>query len=364
MKKRFDVKSVLLLLVVTLGLFALAILPQVMTSDVFAEGIKIGKVDVSGMTRSEGIAALNETIGSNTASMSINVVVNEEITILTADKLGISMNILPVLDEAYNYDKSGDIRNDFNARAKIKKKGKDFPISPNVDEETLKDSIRLLAMEYEKPPFDAQATFVPELQNFTYVDSKEGSHIDAESLSNTILERINNMDFSRLEIVPEAISPNLSTENVKNATKKLSNVETIAFDNNNRNKNIRTAAAKLDGYMLKSGETLSLNELLGERNKENGYFTAPEIYDERKEYGGGISQFAGTVHSAALKAKLEVVERTPMSEPVDYLKSDESAYLRYDSSDLKLKNTTDFPLYFSAKLDGNLLKVTIFGSPN
>ncbi|HET6988708.1 MAG TPA: VanW family protein, partial [Kribbella sp.] len=63
-----------------------------------------------------------------------------------------------------------------------------------------------------------------------------------------------------------------------------------------RNINIGTAAAKINGTLLKPGETFSLNKIVGERTKENG-FTEGNIISGGKfvlDLGGGVSQSATT----------------------------------------------------------------------
>jgi vancomycin resistance protein YoaR len=65
--------------------------------------------------------------------------------------------------------------------------------------------------------------------------------------------------------------------------------------------NIRTVAAKVNGAIVKPGETFSLNGFTGARTKAQGYVEAGVIKDGApgREVGGGISQFATTLYNAA-----------------------------------------------------------------
>ncbi|WAL67014.1 VanW family protein [Amycolatopsis cynarae] len=71
--------------------------------------------------------------------------------------------------------------------------------------------------------------------------------------------------------------------------------------------NIRTVAAKVDGAIVKPGETFSLNGFTGPRGTAQGYVEAGVIENgaPAREVGGGISQFATTLYNAAYFAGLK-----------------------------------------------------------
>ncbi|MGA6166130.1 VanW family protein [Amycolatopsis magusensis] len=64
--------------------------------------------------------------------------------------------------------------------------------------------------------------------------------------------------------------------------------------------NIRVVAEKVDGAIVKPGDTFSLNGFTGPRTKAQGYVEAGVISDGQpgREVGGGISQFATTLYNA------------------------------------------------------------------
>jgi vancomycin resistance protein YoaR len=77
--------------------------------------------------------------------------------------------------------------------------------------------------------------------------------------------------------------------------------------------NIHTIAKILDGYLVKPGETFSLNTVVGERDKARGFVPAPQILRGRfvNDVGGGISQFTTTMFNAVFFGGLEDVQHTP-----------------------------------------------------
>lgn len=71
--------------------------------------------------------------------------------------------------------------------------------------------------------------------------------------------------------------------------------------------NIRTVAQKVNGAIVKPGDTFSLNGFTGPRGTAQGYVEAGVIKDGApgREVGGGISQFATTLYNASYFAGLK-----------------------------------------------------------
>ncbi|GAA5159306.1 MULTISPECIES: VanW family protein [Amycolatopsis] len=71
--------------------------------------------------------------------------------------------------------------------------------------------------------------------------------------------------------------------------------------------NIRTVAQKVNGAIVKPGDTFSLNGFTGPRGAAQGYVEAGVIENgaPAREVGGGISQFATTLYNAAYFAGLK-----------------------------------------------------------
>ena len=61
---------------------------------------------------------------------------------------------------------------------------------------------------------------------------------------------------------------------------------------------------------------------------------------------------------------MEIVERVHHSWPSDYLPVGLDATLNWDNKDLKIKNTTQWPVYFSARFEEHIVDVAIYGQPS
>lgn len=107
-----------------------------------------------------------------------------------------------------------------------------------------------------------------------------------------------------------------------------------------RNVNIGTAARKINGTLLKPNETFSLNKIVGERTKENG-FTEGNIINNGKfvlDLGGGVSQSATTTFNAAFFAGLKDVEHKAHSVYISRYPVGREATVAWPSVDLKFLN--------------------------
>jgi vancomycin resistance protein YoaR len=132
-----------------------------------------------------------------------------------------------------------------------------------------------------------------------------------------------------------------------------------------RNVNIGTAARKINGTLLKPGETFSLNKIVGERTKENG-FTEGNIINGGKfvlDLGGGVSQSATTTFNAAFFAGLKDVEHKAHSVYISRYPVGREATVAWPSVDLKFLNDSGHGVLvqtlFTASTPGSQGSITV-----
>ena len=117
-----------------------------------------------------------------------------------------------------------------------------------------------------------------------------------------------------------------------------------------RNINIGRAAALINGTLLKPGEIFSLNQIVGERTKANGFTEGYIIKDGRfrKELGGGVSQSATTTFNAMFFAGLKDIEHKPHGLFIDRYPPGREATVAWPSLDLKFQNDTKYGVLVQA----------------
>ena len=118
-----------------------------------------------------------------------------------------------------------------------------------------------------------------------------------------------------------------------------------------RNVNIGRAAELINGTVLRPGQTFSLNEVVGERTRANG-FTEGFIISGGKfqrELGGGVSQSATTTYNAMFFAGLKDVEHQPHTLYIDRYPPGREATVAWPDLDLKFQNDTRYGVLVEAR---------------
>ena len=129
-----------------------------------------------------------------------------------------------------------------------------------------------------------------------------------------------------------------------------------------RSKNIAIAASLISGVTLQAYGEFSFNATVGKRTAEAGFKQAKIIINGEyvEGVGGGVCQVSTTLYNAALKAGLQVIEYHPHSLRVGYVAPSRDAMVS-SSSDLKIFNPYDFPVYLSAEVFSGGLRVLFYG---
>jgi vancomycin resistance protein YoaR len=117
-----------------------------------------------------------------------------------------------------------------------------------------------------------------------------------------------------------------------------------------RNVNIGRAAALINGTLLKPGDIFSLNQVVGERTKANGFTEGFIIKDGRfrKELGGGVSQSATTTFNAMFFAGLKDIFHKPHGLFIDRYPAGREATVAWPAVDLKFQNDTKYGVLVQA----------------
>ena len=132
-----------------------------------------------------------------------------------------------------------------------------------------------------------------------------------------------------------------------------------------RNFNLKLAASKLNGVVLRPGDELSFNAQVGERSEKEGYkiahvITAGEMVDG---LAGGTCQISTTLFGAAFFAGLDIVKMTNHSRPSAYTPLGFDATVVWPNTDLKLKNPYEFPVVIHYRVANGEALVEILGKP-
>jgi vancomycin resistance protein YoaR len=158
----------------------------------------------------------------------------------------------------------------------------------------------------------------------------------------------------------------LSTERAQSLgiTEKVATFVTHFMCCQPRVKNIERMANLLHGTVMLPGETLSVNERVGPRNKASGFVAGPTIVEGEIEdtYGGGVSQFATTLFNAVLNGGYQIIERQAHSYYFPRYPLGHEATLSFPKPDLIFKNDTRYGLLIQARYTSTSIRITLYGN--
>lgn len=233
---------------------------------------------------------------------------------------------------------------------------------------SVKQALDQIERTYCYSPVDAKVSTISNSAKLTYIDGQNGIKINKNAIYYDIFNKFNKIsNFYNIEIKLENVPFNIDINKLKNSTKLKSEFKTYYGSSSpERKNNINVSLKKLDGIVINPGEILSFNDLTGIRNEKNGYQKAKIIKQGSfsQEYGGGVCQVSTTLYNCALLADLEIVEVNPHSLPVSYIEPSFDAMVNSGSSDLKIKNTTNMPIYIATCGDNEYCKICMYGVQN
>jgi vancomycin resistance protein VanW len=126
--------------------------------------------------------------------------------------------------------------------------------------------------------------------------------------------------------------------------------------------NLRLAVKKLNGLVIRQGETFSYWKLIGKPTRKKGYVDGMVLFYGRFKpgLGGGLCQLSNLIYWMALHSPLTVTERYRHSFDVfpDSRRTQpfgSGATCSYNYLDLQLRNDTDQALQLCVRLEGDNL---------
>jgi vancomycin resistance protein YoaR len=131
-----------------------------------------------------------------------------------------------------------------------------------------------------------------------------------------------------------------------------------------RVQNIHRFADLIRGAVIPPGETLSLNEYVGQRTEAQGFVEAPAIYAgvTVSDVGGGVSQFATTTFNAAFFAGMDFAEYQAHSIYISRYPYGREATISWPSPDLAITNNSPYGVLVWPTYTGTSITVTLWST--
>ncbi|RSN12230.1 VanW family protein [Amycolatopsis roodepoortensis] len=220
-------------------------------------------------------------------------------------------------------------------------------LNPKVDNNKIIEAAGPQLKSTEKEGKDAQIVF--EGGKPTVQPSEDANVVDWEPSLKPVLDVLKRAAPRELPVTYKKTPAKVTTEQANQLGIKevVSEFKTGGFAPDSGT-NIRVVAQKVNGAIVKPGETFSLNGFTGPRGAAQGYVEAGVIKDGApgREVGGGISQFATTLYNASYFAGMKDTEHKEHSYYISrYPAAREATVFQTHSGasviDLKFTNDTD-----------------------
>ena len=337
-------------LLLTICLLAMASSMTVCAAgETILKGVSIDKLDVSGMTREEALAAL-ESYEKNLGGQSIKLGIGDNVIEAKLSDLGVTFDNEDLVDEAIGVGHVGNIVKRYKDQKDLQHSGKTFPLSWQTNEDTVRTYVENNCTKYDKKAQNASLT--RENGAFNFVAGTEGLELNVDSAVRTISDYLENSwtsdNMEVLNLETQVTEPEGSAEELANIKDLLGSFTTsFSTSGSNRCKNVSSGASHINGTVLYPGEEFSAYETVSPFTEANGYAMAGsylngEVVDSM---GGGICQVSTTLYNAVLRAELNVTERSPHSMTVHYVDLSEDAAIAGTYKDFKFVNSTEYPIY-------------------
>jgi vancomycin resistance protein YoaR len=234
----------------------------------------------------------------------------------------------------------------------------------DLDDATIDAQLAPLRVALERP--SANARFVVEKDDKLRIEpSATARRIGTAQVEQAIWNAAQLPTRAVALPISEVDEATLTTEQAAalGISKKVSSFVTYFPCCQPRVKNIARMAELLDGTVLRPGETLSVNERVGERTPRRGFVAGPTIVEGEMEdtYGGGVSQFATTLFNAVLNGGYQIIERQAHSYYFPRYPMGHEATLSFPKPDLIFRNDTQFGLLIQARVAKTSVRITLYG---
>lgn len=346
---------------------------------VFCQGVYVDGIHLGGMTQQEGLNAVTTQAQQRNDAWSVRLTYQGQlVTQITADQLGMKVDVADALNAAWSQGHTGDVYLRKEAMEQLLAAPYEgFTALPGGDTSVIDNILTDIRNNVYRAPQDASVSFDPNKTDpFTFQEEVAGRILDTAPIKEQLYHMVSTMQSGDIEITPQPIQPQVTVADLKKqvALRGTATTDISSKSTQERTDNIRRCFELINGYVLNPGATFSFNNVVGMRTVKNGFFEADEYVrgEVVKGIGGGSCQASTTLYQAAVRAGMKITEREPHSMEVNYCEYGKDATVYWYSNhkiDLAFRNTSDSPVYIVAAVQSYpnnrkrfIAKVSIYGA--
>ncbi|SDC53762.1 Vancomycin resistance protein YoaR, contains peptidoglycan-binding and VanW domains [Sanguibacter gelidistatuariae] len=193
-----------------------------------------------------------------------------------------------------------------------------------------------------------------------------GTTLDPATLAAAVQKAaLSDVRSAEVELVPSDPAQSTQALEALGVTAKVSEFATPLTNEPDRTENLRIAAEKITGVLVKPGETFSLTEAIGPFTRENGYKDAHIIVNGNivEGVGGGLSQMSTTTYNAGFFAGMVDVEHQPHSYWFTRYPEGREATLYDGQIDMRWRNDSPYGVLLQSWIADGKLNVAVWSTP-
>ena len=335
-----------------------------MMNDDIYNGVRVGDIDVGGLSIKQAEIEINTTLRKRTQQSVLTLVYNDKRPV-TAEEIDLNINADILAQQAYAVGRTGNIIDQLQERCLALIQGHIILITPSYNKDKLNAILLAIAHNIDCEPQNAILHYTNSMVSIT--SEVTGKKVDIIKNSTEIANRVNLGLPLILTLAVDEIQPKIFAYDLRNIKGVIASYST-QFDSSdkNRSQNILIAAQNIDDVLVKSGEVFSFNTYVGLRLAQYGYKEAPVFIDGKlvPDYGGGVCQVSSTLYNAILLADMAIEERTSHFRPPGYVPIGQDATVADNLLDFKFKNTSQFNIYVLSEVVSDHVNITILGELN
>lgn len=356
MTKNVKILIVLILSLIGISLFYFAFISH---SDKIYPGVKVSGISLSNLNLEQAKLKLSE--GTKPESDKITFDLDGEKYFVTLEDLGYKRDMEKALKEAFETGRNKSSIENFFRVVSLPILQKNINMAETFEDKKVENAINYLVDKVYRPALDARLSFKE--GNFSLEGEKDGRYLDAKDAREKLKNDVHKKEELVLKSLP--IYPKVKKDYFSGIDGLLSRFSTdYSRSEKNRKENISLASSSLKGLLIKPGQEISFNGIIGDISEDKGYKNAGVIINGEfdRGLGGGICQVSTTLYNALARADIEILERSNHSRPVNYVDMGTDAAVATGFKDLKFKNNLSHPIYIDASTDGRILEFLVFGN--
>lgn len=241
--------------------------------------------------------------------------------------------------------------------------GSDYALTLPDMSAQISDYMKQLAIVWKMSPKNGDITsYDKESGEFVFGGSVAGYAVNAEATAQKVMASIEQHVYdASIECEGEKISA--SDSSIKDLYGTIGSFTTKTTSNATRNKNVKLAAAAINGTVLQPGEEFSFNKTVGQRTEAKGYGAAGAYNNGEvvQEIGGGVCQVSSTLYNAVFRSGLTTTYRRSHTFAPTYVTPGADATVSYPGPDYQFINNSDHAIGIRAWYEDQTCTVQIYG---